>query len=105
MSQTSKAWAAFLISSALIIGTLLPVMNYGMLFLLFPVALLFGCDGARSGAGCVGMLLTPFVPLFLTFGALIFCRSAVRRSLYGSSVVVAAAACAASWLVFLSNSK
>jgi hypothetical protein len=48
--RSAQAWVAFLLSSALIVATLLPIIKYGVLFLYVPVFLIFGCDGARSAA-------------------------------------------------------
>ena len=99
--RSKQAWVAFLISSALIIGTLAPVVRYGTVILLYPVFVLFGCDGARSGADCLRILITPLVPIALTVIALIGCRLAVRRGWYLGSVLGAAVACGASWMVIL----
>jgi hypothetical protein len=85
----------------LIIGTLAPVVRYGTVILLYPVFMLFGCDGARSGADCLRILITPLVPIALTVIALIGCRLAVRRGWYLGSVLGAAVACGASWMVIL----
>jgi hypothetical protein len=101
MSPTRQAWAAFLISSALIIGTLLPVINYGYVFLYFPVFLIFGCDSARSANDCMRIQLGPFVPIVLAIFALITCQIAIRRKWYLASVLAATAACAVSWLFIL----
>jgi len=99
--MTAQAWTAFLISSALIVGTLLPVIGYGGIFLYFPIFLLFGCDGARSATDCLRIQLSPFIPIVLTVCALICCRIAIGRAWYLASVLAAGAACAASWLFVL----
>ena len=101
MNPTRQAWTAFLISSALIIGTLLPVIGYGHIFLYLPVFLLFGCDSAQSGSDCLRILLSPFVPVALAIIALIGCRIAISRTWHLTSVLAAAAACATSWLFTL----
>jgi hypothetical protein len=105
MSPTRQSWTAFLISSALIIGTLLPVIDYGYIFLNFPVFLFFGCDSARSASDCLRIQLGPFVPIVLAIITLIGCRIAIGRSWYLGSVLAAAAACAASWLFVLRGSN
>jgi hypothetical protein len=101
MSSNSPAWVAFLLSSALIIGTLLPIVGYGYVFLYFPVFLAFGCDSARSVGDCLRIQATPFVPIVLTICALVGCSSAIIRTRYVTSVFVAALACAASWVFIL----
>jgi hypothetical protein len=101
MTSTGQAWTAFLLSSALIIGTFLPVINFGYLFIYYPVILIFGCENAQSGADCMRILLVPFVPAILTIAAFIGCRIAISRTWYAGSVLVAALACAASWLFVL----
>jgi hypothetical protein len=100
LHQNTRAWIAFLLSSALIVGAFLPVVRYGGIFILFPIWMLFGCDGARNGIDCLRTLIAPLVPPAVTVMALIWCRIAIERSFYVSSVVVAATACAASWLLF-----
>ncbi len=101
MSPTRRSWLAFLISSALIIGTLLPVIGYGYIFRSFPVFLFFGCDKARSTIDCLRIELSPFVPIALAIIALIACRRAMSKTWYLASVFTAAALCAASWLFML----
>jgi uncharacterized BrkB/YihY/UPF0761 family membrane protein len=101
ISPTRQAWAAFLISSAFIIGTLLPVIQYGHIFLYFPAFLLFGCDSARSTSDCLRIEFSPFVPIALAILALIACRLAIRKTWYLGSVLTGAALCAASWVFFL----
>jgi hypothetical protein len=85
-------------SSALIVGTLVPVIGYGSTLLVFPVFLLFGCDSAQSGGDCLRILMTPFLPFVLTIIAVVGCRLAIGRKLYLASVLGAALACGASWL-------
>ena len=97
----TQAWAAFLISSALIVGTLLPVIGYGYIFLYLPVFLFFGCDSARTAADCLGTELYPFMPPALALLALIWCRMAVARRMYMTSIVVAASTCTVSWVLTL----
>ena len=101
MNPTKQAWTAFLLSSALIIGTLLPVINYGYIFLHYPVFMLFGCDSARNGDDCLRIQFAPFFPIVLTIIALIGCRIAIRRAWYVTSVLMGASACAVSWLFIL----
>jgi hypothetical protein len=102
MSQTRLAWMAFLLSSALIVGALFPIVNYGQFFLFYPITLLFGCDSARSAGDCLRIQLTPWVPPALAIAALITCRIAISQARYATSVAVAALACAASWVIILS---
>lgn len=99
MSQNTQAWIAFLISSVLIVGTLMPVVNYGFLVLYFPVFLMFGCDSASGAMDCLRILATPFVPFALTIVAFIACRIAIERAQYVAAVLTAASACAGSWLL------
>jgi len=101
MSAKNKAWVAFLLSSLLIIGALLPIINYGYIFLYLPAFLMFGCDSATSGDNCLRILFTPFVPIALTICSLAGCKFAISRARYLTSVSVAASACAASWIVIL----
>jgi len=101
MRPTKQAWVAFLISSALIIGTLLPVIGYGHIFLYFPVFLLFGCDSAHGSIDCLRIELSPFVPIALAIIALIACRRTISKARYMASIFTAAAVCAASWAFIL----
>jgi hypothetical protein len=95
--RSAQAWVAFLLSSALIVATLLPIIKYGVLFLYIPVFLIFGCDGARSAAGCLATLVSPFVPIGMTGLAVVVCRIAIRAEYYVASVCVAVFGCSASW--------
>jgi hypothetical protein len=97
MTENKQAWAAFVLASALMVGTLWPVLGFGYRFIYFPVALLFGCDAARNGADCLRIQLTPFAPPGLTILAFIFCRNAIYRGWYVGSVLAAASACGMSW--------
>jgi hypothetical protein len=101
MTPTRQAWIAFLLSSALIVGTLLPMIGYGSLLIHFPVFVMFGCDSARSAGDCLRILLTPLVPPVLTLVVLVGCPIAIARTWYVGSVAAAAVACAASWLLIL----
>ena len=105
MNPNRQAWAAFLLSSALIVGTLLPIVNYGGMFLYFPIFLLFGCDGAGGSGDCLRIQLTPFIPPILAILSLIFCRIAIKRAWYTGSVLLAALACGGSWAMYLSGAR
>ena len=93
-----RAWAAYVISSALIVATLAPVVRYGTIIFLFPVFMVDGCDGARSCADCQRILMAPLIPIALTLMSLVGCRSALRHHRYLGSVLGAGLACGASWL-------
>jgi hypothetical protein len=103
MTRTQQAWTAFVLSSALIVGTLFPIINYGFIFLHFPIFLLFGCDSAQSGNDCLRIQLIPWLPPMLTIATLIACPIAINRNRYAASVLIAASACAVSWLTILSE--
>jgi hypothetical protein len=98
MSSTRWAWVSFALSSALIVCTSLPVLRIGWVYFYFPIVLLFGCDGAGGPLDCLRMQLTPLVPPILVMATLVICPISIRRGWYLASVLIAATACALSWL-------
>jgi hypothetical protein len=82
MSERGKAWVAFVLSSGLILGTLSPVMTYGVMLVYYPIVLIFGCDGARTELECLGVQLYPLSAPALALLALVWCQIAIARTWY-----------------------